>query len=157
MRRDYFSLDVIGTDWIESGDDPARPTVIIDFDGPASLLEKRFTGVTSEFLEGTEIDVSFRYLTDRNSDNANGVVSITDRMTGDYVLELNAPADRVLSFIRAAHEYGSHSSDDDRQYRIEIQIGGESIIAYDKQIFLIYDHEGSLLRERSLIPNGVEL
>lgn len=157
MRRDYFTLDVHGTDWIDTESDPERPTVIIDFDGPASLLEKRFSGVTSEFLDGTEIDVAYRYLTEIDADETDGVVSITDRLTGDYVLELNTAGKHVRHFVRAAREYGAHSDDDAYRYRIDIRIDGETIVTYDKQIFLIYNNEGELLREHSVIPSGVEL
>lgn len=157
MRRDYFSLHVEGTEWIETGGDPERPTVIIDFEGPASLLQNRLSSDTADFLEGTTIDVSFRYLTDREADDPSGVVSITNRMTGDYILELNAPGDRVLQFVKAAREFGRDSGENGSQYRIAVQVDSDPIVSYNKRTFLVYESDGTLLRKQSLIPSGVEL
>lgn len=157
MRRDYFTLDVRGVGWVDSDGDPQKPTVGIDFEGPASLLQERLTAGQSEVLDESAIDVSFRYLTDLDADDAEGVVSITDRVTGDYILELNSPATDVIEFLRAAGEYGRESGEGDDRYRIELQIDGDPIVEYDKRTFLIYNREGNLLREYSLIPSGVEL
>ena len=157
MRRDYFTLDVRGLEWVDTGRDPEKPTVVIDFEGPASLLQERITGFSAELLDDSEIDVSFRYQTVVDDEDARGVVSVTDRITGDYVLELNAPAEKVHRFIKAAREYGKRMGEDDDRYRIEIRIDGEETIAYDKRTFLIYNNEGNLLRKHSLIPSGVEL
>lgn len=157
MRRDYFTLDVRGLEWLESDAAPEKPTVAIDFEGPASLLQDRITSFSAELLEESEIDVSFRYQTDVDEIDAHGVVSITDRITGDYVLELNADADDVVSFIRAAREYGNQIADDESRYSIEVSIDSDDIVTYNKRTFLIYDSDGNLLRNHSLIPSGVEL
>lgn len=156
MRRDYFTLDVRGLDWVEEGSDPEKPTVMIDFEGPASLLQERITGDSAEILTDAEIDVTFRFQTDVDDEEATGVVSVTDRMTGDYILELNAPATKVFEFIRAAQAYGKAANDDHR-YCIQIHIDGEEVVTYEKRTFLLYTQEGNLLREESLIPSGVEL
>lgn len=157
MRRDYFTLDVSGVEWVDEDSDPEKPTVVIDFEGPASLLQERMTGFSAELLDASAVDVSFRFQTEVDDPDAQGVVSVTDRMTGDYVLELNTPAPRVLDFIRAAREYGKRAAEDDDRYRIQILIDGESVVTYDKRTFLIYNYEGNLLRKHSLIPSGVEL
>lgn len=156
MRRDYFTIEARGLDWLADDAEPEKPTVVIDFEGPASLLQERITDVSAEPLDESEIDVSFRYQTAVDDADAHGVISITDRVTGDYVLELNAEADEVQRFVRAARTYGKRSSDDDR-YRIELLIDGEHAVTYDKRTFLIYNREGNLLRKHSLIPSGVEL
>lgn len=154
MRRDYFTLEMRGLTWVEEGSDPEKPTVIIDFEGPASLLEER---LGDEPAEDSEIDVTFRFQTELEESEATGVVSVTDRLTGSYVLELNAPAADVFEFIRAAREYGDRAGEDDDQYGFEIRIDGEVVLTYDKRTFLVYTRAGNLLREHSLIPSGVEL
>jgi len=83
-----------------------------------------------------------------------GVVAVTNRFTGEFVLELNETAADVLPFVRAARET---ADGDDASYRIEIDIEGDHLVTYDKETFLVYDHEGNLLRSESLIPSGVEL
>lgn len=157
MRRDYFTLDVRGLEWVDSGESPEKPTVVIDFEGPASLLQDRVTGLSAELLDESEIDVSYRFRTEIDDPDAEGVISVTDRVTGDYVLELNADAASVLEFIHAAREYARESGNDDERYRIEILIDGERVVTYDKRTLLLYNQEGNLLRKHSLIPSGVEL
>lgn len=146
-----------GLRWVEEGTEPQQPVVIINFEGPASLIQERLTGDSAELLDASEIDVAFRYLTSTDDPDARGVVSITDRITGDYVLELEAAAEDILEFVRAARLFGEKTGDDGGRYRIELTIDGSEAVAYNKQTLLIYDREGNLQREHSLIPSGVEL
>ncbi|WP_122088308.1 DUF5793 family protein [Halalkalicoccus subterraneus] len=156
MRRDYFTLDVRGVDWVEEGGSPSTPTVVIDFEGPADELEERLTGFDGELLSAGQTDVALRLQGDVDEEGTVGVVSVTNRVTGDFVLELNETASDVLRFIRAARAYGKEADSDER-YRVDILVNGEELVTYDKSTFLVYDREGSLLRQHSLIPSGVEL
>ncbi|WP_435073465.1 DUF5793 family protein [Halorubrum sp. HHNYT27] len=152
MRRDYFELTVEGVD---DDADRATPLVRIDFHGPAGLLRDRLSDTDGGLLEAGEIDVAFR-LRESLTDAADpeGVVGVTNRYTGDFILELNETATDVLPFIRAARD---SAGDEDARYRVEIDVEGERLVSYDKNTFLVYDHEGNLLRNESLIPSGVEL
>lgn len=155
MRRDYFDLTVEGVSGTAEGS--AMPLVTIDFHGPEGLLRNRLSGADGELLASGEIDVAFRLREPLSAtDGAEGVVAVTDRYTGDFILELNETTDDVLPFIRSAREYGD-ATDDAARYRVEIDIDGERLVSYDKETFLVYDHEGNLLRNESLIPSGVEL
>ncbi|GAA0677493.1 DUF5793 family protein [Natronoarchaeum mannanilyticum] len=156
MRRDYFTLEVSNVDWVEDDGEPAKPTVRIDFEGPASTLRERLTGTDDELLDADQTDVAYRLQTSLD-DDATGVVSVTNRITGDFVLELNEDADDVLKFIRAARRYGEHDPDSDGRYGVRIHIEGDELVTYDKRTFLVYNEEGNLLRNHSLIPSGVEL
>ncbi|WP_313690880.1 DUF5793 family protein [Halorarum halobium] len=157
MRRDYFELAVEQIGWVDSDGDPRKPHVYIDFHGPDGLLRERLTGTEDGLLDGEEIDVAFRLQTSHEEDpDAAGVVGVTNRITGDFVLELNQAAADVLQFIRAAREYGQQN-DGDGGYRVEITVEGEPLVSYEKETFLVYDPEGNLLRRESLIPSGVEL
>lgn len=157
MRRDYFELAVEHIDWVDCGDTPEKPLVRIDFHGPEELLRERLTGAEDELLSAGETDVAYRLQSSLDDPDATGVVGVTNRITGDFVLELNEDADDVLKFIRAAREYGASTDVDDGRYRVEIAIEGEPLVAYEKRTFLVYDADGSLLRGKSLIPSGVEL
>jgi hypothetical protein len=158
MRRDYFELDVDHIDWVEADGTPEKPLVRIDFHGPEETLRDRLTDADGELLEDGETDVAFRLQGDVNDPGAAGVVSVTNRITGDFVLELNEDADDVLRFIRAAREYGkSEADDEDGQYRVEIRTDDGDTVVYEKRTFLVYDADGNLLRGHSLIPSGVEL
>ncbi|MGB9985741.1 DUF5793 family protein, partial [Salarchaeum japonicum] len=88
MRRQEFTLDVTDIDWVEDDDaTPERPTVTIDFTGSAAL-EDRLTDADGDLLDGDEIDVAFRLQGDIEDMDATGVVAVTHRLTGDFVLEL---------------------------------------------------------------------
>ena len=157
MRRDYFELAVENIDWVEDGEAPRKPTVHIDFRGPEGEFREQLSAPDGDLLDAEEIDVAFRLQDPLEETGAVGVVGVTNRITGDFVLELNEEADDVLKFIRAAREYGAESGDTDGRYRVEISIDGEDVVTYEKSTFLVYDNEGHLIRRESLIPSGVEL
>ncbi len=156
MRREHFTLDVSNVDWVETDGDPQKPSVSIDFTGPATELRKRLTGPDGDVLDAGETDTALRLQGALGNDTA-GVVSVTNRITGEYVIELNEDADDVLTFIRAARGYGEDASDDEGRYEVEITLDGEPFVTFDKRMFLVYDDDGNLLRQHSLIPSGVEL
>ncbi len=156
MRRDYFELAVEHVDWVETSGDPEQPTVRIDFQGPEGMLHDRLAGPAGDLLDADETDVSFRLRGDE-AERDGGVVAVTNRVTGEFVLELNEAADDVLRFIRAAREYGRHADDGDGRFRVHVTVEGESLVDYEKRTLLVYDADGNLLRSESLIPSGVEL
>jgi len=156
MRRDYFELEVTNIDWVGEGGEPQQPLVEIEFSGPGDALRERLSDADGESLAGEDVDVTYRLQESLDDDTAApGVVAVTNRITGDFVLELNEEADDVLRFIEAARAYGE--ADDDGGYRVEVSIDGEEMAVYEKRTFLVYDAEGEFLREESLIPSGVEL
>jgi len=159
MRRDYFDLAVEGVG--DDADARSPPLVRIDFHGPEELLRERLSGGDSDgaddedLLGADQIDVAFRLREPLGeADDPEGVVGVTNRFTGDFVLELNETATDVLPFIHAARDA---TDDGDARYRVEIDVDGERLVAYDKDTFLVYDPAGNLLRGESLIPSGVEL
>jgi hypothetical protein len=156
MRRDYFELDVTNVDWVAAGGDPVQPLVEIEFSGPDDSLRERLSDADGELLSGEDVDVAFRLKEGLDGNEAApGVVAVTNRVTGEYVLELNERADDVLRFIEAARVYGQ--ADDDGGYRVVVAIDGEELVEYEKETFLVYDADGEFLRDESLIPPGVEL
>lgn len=156
MRRDYFSLDIGNVDWLDGEGDPEKPRVTIDFEGPAQTLRTRLTGTDDEHLDAAETDAAFR-LQPASDDGDEGVFGLTNRLTGEFILELNEDVDTVMEFIRAARRYGEAVPDADSWYQVRIRIDDEEVVTYDKRTFLVYDDEGNLLRKDSLIPSGVEL
>jgi len=157
MRRDYFDLETENVDWLDGDGDPEKPRVTIDFGGPAARLRERLTGNGDVPLEAAETDAGFRLQGSLDDPDAEGVFSVTNRVTGDFVLELNESVEDVMRFIRAARRYGEAETDDDARYQIRVRIDGEEVVTYDKRTFLVYNDEGNLLRKHSLIPSGVEL
>lgn len=150
MRRDYFTLTVDGA----SGEGTDRPVLTIEYDGPDARLDDRLTK-GGALLGESEVDVGYR-LKDADGESEEGVLALADRVTGEYVLELNAATADVYALVEAAREYGQTADAEDR-YRIVIRSEDAHLVTYDKATLLVYDHEGELLRSRSLIPSGVEL
>ncbi|WP_424004058.1 DUF5793 family protein [Haloarcula salina] len=142
MRRDYFTVD---TQAAAAEDDV--PTLSIEYDGPTAELSERLTTVAGESLDAGEIDVTFR----RQPDEDRGVLSLTNRHTGEYLFEATVPAADIESLVTAA-EGSEHPS-----FEIRLAVGEDDTRVYEKRTLLVYDHDGSLLRGRSLIPGGVEL
>ena len=157
MRRDYFTLTVDGV----GGGSDRRPVVTVGYEGPAGQLETRMTKGEA-LLDDPEVDVGYRLRGDGDSDgdgdddDPDGVLAVADRVTGEYLLELNAPSANVFALVEAAREFGQ-TADTEERYRIVVERDGEELVTYDKSTLLVYDDDGELLRSRSLIPSGVEL
>ncbi|MFB6217965.1 MAG: DUF5793 family protein [Halobacteriaceae archaeon] len=147
MRREDFTMAVAGVD---EGEQPV-PTLVVEADGSPEALAARLEDVDGDRLEADGVDLAFRFTTDVDDDDATGVLAMTDRLTGDFVFELNADADAVLSFVRSARRDG------DGRYRVRVETDGETLATYEKRTLLVYNNDGDLLREESLIPGGVEL
>lgn len=156
MRRDYFTLNVNDVDWVENSGEPKQPSVIIDFHGPADDLRERFENERGTLLAADETDVACRLQGDLSDPNTEGVVSVTNRVTGDFIIELNEDADSILSFINAARKYGERKKGDGH-YHVTVRLDGDELTTYEKDTFLVYNEDGDLLRKHSLIPSGVEL
>jgi hypothetical protein len=157
MRRDYFSVEIHNIGRNEAGEDgePRCPTLDITFDGPPTALDDRLTNEEGDRPSST-IDVTCRLLDSAEDPDANGVIGVTDRQTGDFLLEANVDAEEVLEFVRAAREYGTETEGSER-YRMCITGENGEIVRHDESTFLLYNDEGDLVRRHSLIPSGVEL
>lgn len=146
MRRDYFTLDITNLS------DGGLPTLQVDFEGPVDELADRLHDEDGP-LPARAIDVGFRLLDPIDADESAGVLGITNRVTGEFILELNADTADVLEFVRAARA----RDEDDARYQLRVVHDGEELASYEKSTFLVYEPDGDLLRQHSLIPSGVEL
>lgn len=148
MRRDHFTV-------VAESLDPAdadSPTLDIEYGGPEETLTAQLTEDSGDQISASDVDAAFRYQDDHESGDATGVCSLTHRVTGDYLLEFNAAGEQVLDLVAAARE-----ETDEGSYRVRInRTDGEPII-YNLDALLVYDANGNLLRQHSLIPSGVEL
>lgn len=151
MRRDYFTLTVDGVNDASA----EQPVVVITYEGPTEQLESRLQKGSS-LLRDEEVDIAYRLQDSLDEEGAGGVVALADRVTGEYVLELNADAADVFAFVEAAREFGDRS-DTESRYRIVLETDDEQLATYDKSTLLVYNADGQLLRNESLIPSGVEL
>jgi len=149
MRRDHFTVTARRASSSEATD----PTLTIEYNGPEETLTAQLTGSDGEPFVAADVDAAFRLQDDRDDPGGTGVFSLTHRITGEYFLEVNADAEAVLSLVQAARD----GSDDDPSYRIRIDRAGADPVVYGMDALLVYDNDGNLLRQHSLIPSGVEL
>lgn len=147
MRRDHFTLT---TDHL-SPEAAEVPTLILSYSGPPGTLTARLESETGTLPGGDDVDATFRLLPDDEGADGAGVFGLSRRLTGDFLLEANADADAIFGLVDAARDA------DDSEYRIRIERPGADDVVMDTETLLVYDDAGSLLRQRSLIPSGVEL
>jgi hypothetical protein len=150
MRRDYVTLDVRYAD----PDGDQLPTAVLTVDQSADLLDERLVTAAGDRLGADRIDVAYRLQTPVDDDEASGVFSLSNRVTGEFVLEVNTDAGPVLDLVETARDV---SDGRETCYRVVVRQGEAEVATYEKGTLLVYDDEGNLLRQHSLIPSGVEL
>ena len=155
MRRDNVDLEVVDVAWLAEGAEPRQPTLDVRVDDGASTLRERLLDDGAP-IESSDVDVTFRLHGSTDGSDVSGVVAITNRVTGEYILEVNGAADEVAEFVSAARRYGERT-DDSTRYRIRLTADGESLADLQKRTLLVYSSDGELLRQHSLIPSGVEI
>lgn len=143
MRRDYFTVEVQS-----DPDDDGMPTISIDYDGPSASLRERLTTADGSTLDGDELDVTVR----RQPGEEQGVLSLTNRLTGDFVLEATVETPAILDLVDAAQTQSGES-----RFELRLTDGEGKSLVYEKSTLLVYATDGSLKRQESLIPGGVEL
>ncbi|QCC50573.1 DUF5793 family protein [Halapricum salinum] len=139
MRREDFRTDV-------DVDEP-EPELTVTFEGTPQVLRERFDG--DDPLDAEDIDVAYR----ETPTDEPGVLSVTDRVTGEYIFE--APLED--SALRDLVETAAARDEDERDYHLRIDPGDGQDFVFEKSTLLVYDIDGNLDRDRSLIPGGVEL
>lgn len=149
MRREQFSLAVSDVAWVEADAEPRLPTVTVRAEGDPAALRDRFR-------DDADADLAVRLQRSADSGDAEAIVALTHRLTGDYILELTADPETVLTFTRAARRYGK-LNEDGPWYRVRVLTRDEVLAAFEKETLLFYGPDGELLRQHSLIPGGVEL
>lgn len=149
MRRDHFTVAAQHVD----PDDTERPVLEIEYDGPTETLTSQLTDDSDELFPADALDAAFRLQETLDADETTGVFSLTHRITGEYLLEVNVDAEAVLDLVAAARD----GDEDDARYCVRIERADGSPVRYEMDSLLVYDDNGDLLRQHSLIPSGVEL
>lgn len=150
MRRDHFTVAV-------RDHSTEKPTLDIAYDGPRETLTGQLTDTDSELLTVDAIDAAFRLQDTLHEDDAMGVFSLTHRLTGEYLLEVNIDARDVLALVQHTRDASEDEDSDETSYCIQIQREDDETIVYDMSSLFVYDADGELLKQHSLIPSGVEL
>lgn len=150
MRRDHFTVAVRDAD-------TGQPMLDISYHGPSELLRQQLTDDTGDVFEPGTVDAAFRLQDSLGESGADGVFSLTHRLTGEFLLEVNMAAAEVLSLIDSVRGDSDDEEGEGSSYRIRIDPDEGDRIELEKEALFVYDADGDLLRQRSLIPSGVEL
>ncbi|MEF8855332.1 MAG: DUF5793 family protein [Haloarculaceae archaeon] len=145
MRRDYLTVRV-DTGGDEPGSD--RPPVLrIDLDCSAGAVPPEVRDIERSSLSGEEFDLALR-----RDETDEGVLSVARRLTGEFLLEANVSVATIEDLVGAALDRPGEA-------RYQVSVAGADLepFAFEKRTLLVYDADGNLLRDASLIPSGVEL
>jgi len=139
MRREEFTTHV---------DTDASPRLIVSFAGTPNVLRGRLAeGTTAP--DASDLDVSYR----RTPSDDPGVLSVAHRLTGEFAFEAPLESSDLHSLVDAT----SRREEGDRRYQLRIEPGDGDPVVFETDALLVYDGDGNLDREHSLIPGGVEL
>ena len=155
MRRDSVTLEVANVSWLADDGDPRRPSLILDVDDDESDFRRRLIG-DDRPPESSDLDFAFRFQGAPDGGDGSGVLSITNRVTGEFLLEVNAEAPVLVDFVTAVRRYAERT-DDATRYTARVVQGDEPLVEVEKRTLLVYASDGELLRQHSLIPSGVEI
>lgn len=156
MRREQNEVESRNTHWIDTGDQPIQPTLSLTSYRHHADLRDRLNGNGDELLPAKGIDVAFRYQSAATDADASGVLGVTNRMTGAYILEVTTAAELIHTVTDVATRY-AETCGTDRRYTLQLGTESDLITSYDKRTLLVYAQDGTLLRQHSLIPTGVEI
>ena len=139
MRREDFTIDV--------DVDAPTPGLTVTFTGTPGALRDRLGD--GEPLATGDVDVTYR----RTAVDDPGVLGVTDRLTGEFVLEAPLAESTLQSLVSAA----SATEDGEGRYHLRIEPVDGDAVEFEKRTLLVYDAAEGLDRDHSLIPAGVEL
>lgn len=157
MRRDYFTLEVIDAGWVDTDGSPTMPKLEISYEGPRETLKSVFLTADDELPPASAVDISLRLQGPIDDPSSMGVMSLSDRLTGDFLVEMNVQLEPMLDFIRAARRYGETVSDSAGRFAVTVHVDEDNQVTFEKRTLLVYNSDGNLLRQHSIIPSGVEL
>ena len=137
MRRDEFTTEI--------DDDAEQPTLCVTYSGGDEGLRERLD-------TATDFDVTYRRTPP--GEDSQGVLGVTDRMTGEFVFETPVDPALVQSLVEATR---ASEDGEDPRYVLRIDPDSGDIVATEQTTLLVYNSDGSLNRKASLIPGSVEI
>ena len=156
MRREEFSLETRHVETAAGAETAPLPTLRLLYEGAPSELRSAFEGVDGTPLAASDLDVSLRLKDPIDAADPDGVLAVTNRLTGDFLCELNVAAETVLEFLAAAKRRGS-AVEGPSKYRLRLLADGSPIRTDELDTFLVYATDGDLREAESLLPSSVEL
>jgi hypothetical protein len=155
MQGDQFTIGFTTTELTVTGADSGQPVLRLSFDGSRDSLQELLRERLRDDISEEAVYVSFRSLSSSERTDE-GVLSLSNRVTGAYVLEIRTQREPILEFVQAVREYADRTGHE-AAYRIVMQANAETVTMFEKTLLLVYDANGTLCRHASLIPSDIEL
>lgn len=155
MRRDKLSVELVNAHCPERSE-PRPPRFVVRFDGPEAELASQFHNPGGSVYTPEQLDVSFREQPPSNGPPSTGVFSVSDRLTGEFLFEVNASTGLIGAFSDAVRRY-AETIDAPPQYEVALWAAGTERAVFTKDTFLVFQQDGTLLRHHSVIPTSIEL
>lgn len=156
MGEEDCTLETRYEDRAETGGSSTKPTLVIRFDGSSSDLQDRLESPEAGRSYPNELDVAFRIRSHRGDSGTRGVLTISNRLTGEHILELETDAEHISDFVDTVHGYADKTSKE-VQYYVDFQSDEGTVWDCENQVLLVRASDGNLLRHRSLIPTWFEI
>lgn len=154
MHRTECTVNTTNLDWEQAQENsPERPTVIIPVSIPSDAFEEHLRRGDDELLPADDIDVTFRYQTQTETMPGTGVLAVTDNVTGEFIVEANTNPALIDEIVETSKAY-AHTTDDE-PFKIRLSCNDRGSYEFIQNLLLVFDRDGDLLRDKSLIPNDV--
>ena len=101
-----------------------------------------------------EIDVSLQLHSAVDDMDARGTLALSDRTTGEYLIEMEVSAKRIFDFVLSVHQYADRVGDEG-EYGVTFEAENGTAMEYIVEPLLVYKMDGDLYRPKSLIPTWV--
>lgn len=103
MERDQFHVETETVGEPATAEQPVHPGLRIHFDGSSDRLRQGLSERLRDNIAVEEIDVSFRRLSSEG-ETAEGILALSDRVTGRYILEVKTAVNLVREFVQTILE-----------------------------------------------------
>lgn len=155
MSVDDWNLQTSHTDRIDTDGVTLTPVLHLRFSGHSNELMAQLpnTGTGNEYPE--DIDVAFQLQAPPDDSDASGDLTVSDRLTGEYIIEFEVAAKRVFEFVRSVHEYADVTGNE-VSYIVSLDAEDGTAMEFQNQVLIVRTTDGELYRTLSLIPTWVD-
>lgn len=140
-------------DWAHSKGSPKVPDLVVVFEGLSLSCIDRLREFSGDESLPEQLDVLFRV--NQDDPNTPGVLGIGNRLTGDYLLEIEVDRTRIFSFVDVVHRYAD-TTGRDVQYELWISSEDGLVVDYALQVLPVFSSDDGILRHRSVLPVWVD-
>lgn len=156
MHERPVGMTITNTHEVDSVEQLRLPKLSLQCSEAEVALEERMMRSRCSQFSSDQIDVTFRYQTPVNAHDPQGVLAISNNVTGDFILEVETPATTIQDFVGATCRWGDVTGRAST-FQVRLECEDEEVASFEKRVFLVYNSDGTLLRHCSLIPIEIEI